>query len=81
MPVHPDPAKKLFGFRLHYATGQTDFGLIVAKDKQAAWDTLRNLSFCAVECDLIIDDQPAFVETILSQYNGAAFLTTEPSCN
>jgi hypothetical protein len=81
MPVHPDPNKKLFGFRLYYATGQTDFGLIVAKDKQDAWDTLRGLSFCAVEYDLIIDDQPAFVETILSQYNGAAFLTTEPSCN
>ena len=79
--VHPDPKKKLFGFRIYYATGQTDFGLIVAPDKQEAWGILRSLTFAGVEHDLIIDDQPAFVDTILSQYNGAAFLTTEPSCN
>jgi len=81
MPVHPDPTKKLFGFRMDYASGQTDFGLIVATCKEAARLELESLCFSSICVTLIIDDQPGFVDTILSQYRGIAFLTTEPSCN
>ena len=81
MPVHPDPAKKLFGFRLDYANGQTDWGLIVASDKETARLDLEAATLAGIEYQIIVDDQPGFVETLLAQYRGLAFLTAEPSCN
>lgn len=80
MPVHPDPAKKLFGFRLDYANGQTDWGLIVASDKETARLTLENESFCTTDVKITID-QPEVVGTLLGQYRGLAYFTTEPSAN
>ena len=81
MPLHPDPTKKLFGFRMDFASGQTDWGLIVATDKETARLGLESVCFSSICVTLIIDDQPGFVETILDQYRGIAFLTTESSCN
>lgn len=81
MPVHPDPDRKLFGFRLDYANGQTDYGLIVAPSRELAQLDLEAATLSGIEYTLIVDDQPGFVDTIVSQYRGLAFLTTEPSCN
>lgn len=78
--AHPNPDMKLFGFRLNYATGQTDYGLVVASSKEVALQMIDPLSFCSVGYELIVNDQPAFVQAIVDQYRGVAFLTTEPSC-
>lgn len=81
MPLHPDPDRKLFGFRLDYANGQTDYGLVVASCRETAQLYLEAATLSGIGYTLIVDDQPGFVDTIVSQYRGLAFLTTEPSCN
>ena len=80
MAVHPDPAKKLFGFRIDYANGATDWGLIIASDQETARLELEGTTFAGYEVTITID-QPAFVDTLIEQYRGIAFFTTEPSCN
>lgn len=80
MPVHPDPSKKMFGFVVEYASGGTDWGLIVASDEETARLQLENESFCATDVKITID-QPNLVDTLLAQYRGIAYFTTEPSYN
>lgn len=80
MAVHPNPAYKLLGFIIEYANGGTDRGLIVASDAETARLQLENESFCSTDVKITID-QPALVETLLDQYRGIAYFTTEPSYN
>ena len=80
MAVHPDPAKKLFGFCITYANGSRDWGVIVATDQETARLELEGCTFAGIEVQITID-QPSYVDMILDQYRGIAFFTTEPSCN
>jgi hypothetical protein len=80
MSIHPNPDYKLFEFSIEYANGGTDRGLIVASDQETARLQLENESFCVTDVKITID-QPSFVETLLAQYRGIAYFTTEPSCN
>lgn len=80
MPCHPDPDKKLFGFTLTYATGSTDYGLVVATDAETARLYVENASFVGIDVQITID-QPSYVDMLVDHYRGLAFLTTEPGCN
>ena len=71
---------KLFGFCITYATGARDWGLIIATDQETARLELEGTTFAGVDVAITID-QPEYMEVILNQYRGLAFLTTEPSCN
>lgn len=79
--AHPDPAKKLFGFHVKFANGTDDYGLIVATDMETAHLHLENDTLACYAVELIIDDQPAFVEMLLTRYNGLAYLTRSTLCN
>ena len=70
----------LFGFSIKYANGSTDWGLILATDRETARLELESCTFAGIEVTITID-QPTVVDILHSQYGGIAFLTTEPSCN
>lgn len=76
--AHPDPAKKLFGFHAQFADGTDRWGLIVATDRETARLQVENDSLHCYAVELIVEDQPAFVEAILAQCNGLAYLCAEP---
>lgn len=80
MPCHPDPDKKLFGFTLTYATGSTDYGLVVATDAETARLHVEASTFAGIDVQITFD-QPSYVDVLVDQYRGLAFLTTEPGCN
>lgn len=75
-----DVSHKLFGFSITYATGACDWGLIVATDKETARLRLEGTAFAGIEVTITVD-QPEYMDIIQNQYNGLAFLTTEPTCN
>lgn len=79
--AHPDPAKKLFGFHALFADGTDSWGLIVATDKETARLHVENDTLACYAVELIVEDQPAFVDAILTRYDGLAYLCTEPRCN
>lgn len=66
----------LFGFELHYLTGQVAFGLIVAPDAETARLHIEGLSIVGLEA-IIIQGQAWAINMLNSQYGGVACLTNQ----
>lgn len=81
MSVHPDPVKKLFGFKVSFANGEDQYGLVVAADKAAAQLRLENDTFACYATELIVDDQPAFVDMLIARYDSLVYFTSKANCN
>lgn len=66
----------LFGFELHYLTGQTDFGLIVATDAETARLHIEGTSIVGLET-VIVQGQAWAIDMLNTQYAGVACLTNQ----
>lgn len=80
MPVHPDPAKKLFGFIMRFGNGDVDYGLAVGTDKETVLLQLENATLAAYAVEAITDQQQ-FIDAMLEYYGGVIYFTTTPTCN
>jgi hypothetical protein len=73
-------AQKLFGFQVEYATGQSDFGLVIATSEETARLAVEQASFATIK-HAVIKDQMRVVDLIHEQYRGLAYFTSEAGCN
>lgn len=78
-PATPAP-DQLYAFELQYASGGSDFGIIISSSREAAKQELEACTLAGIKA-ILITDQPHVRELILSHYRGIAVFTTEFSSN
>jgi hypothetical protein len=74
MSTEAELKRELYAFELHYLTGEIDYGMIVAPDRQVAIKRLEDLSLIGLKA-VVVQTQPEVIYTLLTKFAGMAVFT------